>query len=96
MPRKRTKVIEMTAPGKKPITFKKGALKKQLGVAEGKPIPASKLAAAKRKISKARKTAAAKGKKMPPAVAKLSKRISFMEGVLKTGQRTAARRRSKR
>lgn len=42
MPKTRT----LRAPGKKPITFKEGALKAQLGVAPGKKIPAKKKAAA--------------------------------------------------
>jgi len=38
----------ITKKGKKPITFQKGGLHKSLGVPQGKPIPASKKAAALR------------------------------------------------
>ena len=38
--------VTMSAPGKKPISFKKGALHSQLGVPQGKPIPSSKKRAA--------------------------------------------------
>ncbi|MFX0132149.1 MAG: hypothetical protein ACFFDN_00755 [Candidatus Hodarchaeota archaeon] len=86
----------MSAPGKKPITFKKGALKRQLGVPAGKPIPAKKIAAAKTKIAKAKKVAAAKDTKLPAPIRQLSKRIAFMKGVLKTGRMTAARNRRRR
>ena len=40
------KTKTLKSPGKKPITFKEGALKQQLGVAKGKKIPAKKKAAA--------------------------------------------------
>ena len=43
---KRSKIVTMSAPGKKPITFKKGSLHRQLGVPEGEPIPESKKRAA--------------------------------------------------
>jgi hypothetical protein len=38
--------ITMAAPGKKPITFQRGALHAQLGVPAGQPIPPGKKAAA--------------------------------------------------
>jgi hypothetical protein len=34
------------APGKKPISFKKGGLHKSLGVPQGKPVPPAKMSAA--------------------------------------------------
>lgn len=56
----------LRAPGKKPITFKVGALKKQLGVKPGKKIPAKT------------KAAALSGKKGPLA----KKRALFAKNVL--------------
>lgn len=44
------KTITIRTVGKKPISFKKGALKQQLGVAPGKPIPKKKLTAAKKRV----------------------------------------------
>jgi len=38
--------VTIKKKGKRPITFKKGALKRQLGIPEDKPIPASKKKAA--------------------------------------------------
>jgi hypothetical protein len=43
---KKLGTVTMSAPGKKPIKFKKGALHRQLGVPEGEPIPAGKKQAA--------------------------------------------------
>ena len=40
------KRVTIHKSGKKPLSFKKGALHRQLGVPEGKPIPASKKRAA--------------------------------------------------
>jgi len=37
---------KITAPGKKPITFREGGLHASLGVPQGKPIPPSKMKAA--------------------------------------------------
>lgn len=40
------KTVLIKAKGKKPLRFKKGALHRQLGVPEGKPIPREKIEAA--------------------------------------------------
>ena len=71
--RKKTQTIK--APGKDPITFKKGGLHRSLGVPEGKPIPAKKVAAA------------ARGDYGPKA----AKQAQFAQGVLKQGRKTAAK-----
>lgn len=42
----KTKTLQPKKPGQKPITFKPGALHKELGVAAGKKIPAKKMAQA--------------------------------------------------
>jgi hypothetical protein len=68
------------AAGKKPISFQKGALHKQLGVAADKPIPAGKM------------DAAARGDFGPTA----QKRAQFAKNVLKQGQKTAAANRAKK
>jgi hypothetical protein len=39
----KSKKQTIKAPGKKPITFKKGGLHQSLGVPQGKPIPAGKM-----------------------------------------------------
>jgi len=44
---KKTTTIKGAA-GKPPVTFEKGGLHKSVGVPEGEPIPAAKMAAAKR------------------------------------------------
>lgn len=68
------------APGKKAVTFKKGALHKQLGIPADKPIPAGKMAAA------------ARGDFGPTA----QKRAQFAQNVLKQGRQTAAANRAKK
>lgn len=67
--------------GSKPMTFKKGALHRQLDVPEGEPIPAGK------------KRAALRGDYGPQA----KKRANFgFRGALKKGRQTAARKASRR
>jgi hypothetical protein len=66
------------APGKDPISFKKGGLHESLGVPQGKPIPAAKMAAALR------------GDKGPTA----QKQANFAKNVLGKGSKTAAKGRS--
>lgn len=66
------------APGKAPISFKKGGLHESLGVPQGKPIPAAKM------------NAAAAGKYGPKAKAQ----AQFARNVLAKGQKTAAKGRS--
>lgn len=63
--------------GKAPVSFEKGGLHRSLGVPEGQPIPAAKMAAAKA------------GKFGPLA----QKQANFAEGMLAAGQKTAARNR---
>lgn len=71
------KMVKIAAPGKKPLSFKKGALHAQLGVPAGKPIPASK------------KKAALSGKDGPLA----KKRAVFaFKGALKAGRKTAKKK----
>lgn len=65
-------------PGKKPVTIKKGALHRMLGVPEGQKIPGKKMAAAR---------AGQYGKLA-------QKRASFATGMLAAGRATANRRRS--
>lgn len=66
------KKVVIHAPGKKPLTFKGGALHSQLGVPAGKPIPPGKKKAAlagtygplaKKRANFAFKGALAKGRK---------------------------------
>lgn len=38
--------VSISAPGRKPLSFKRGALHAQLGVPQGQPIPPAKKAAA--------------------------------------------------
>lgn len=45
---RRGNTVRITAKGKKPITFERGALHRALGVPQGQPIPASKRQAALR------------------------------------------------
>ena len=59
--------------GQKPVTFKEGALHRQLGVPAGQKIPSSKMAAAKRGDY--------------GALAK--KRANFATGMLAAGRKTA-------
>lgn len=67
MAKKKTMERILEAPSKKPIKFKKGALHAELGVQQGKKIPAKKMAAA------------ASGKLGPKA----KKRAIFAKNVLK-------------
>lgn len=64
---------------KKPVSFNKGGLHKSLGVPEGQPIPAAKLAAAKA------------GKYGPLA----KKQADFAAGMLAAGRKTASKNRKK-
>lgn len=68
----------ISAPGKAPISFKKGGLHQSLGVPQGKPIPAAKMAAAQA------------GKYGPQAKAQ----ADFAVNVLAKGRQTAAKGRS--
>ncbi len=78
---KKGKKVTMRAKGKKPITFKKGALHEQLGVPAGEPIPASK------------KRAALSGKRGPLA----KKRATFaFKGALAAGRKKSKRRGGKK
>jgi hypothetical protein len=71
------KTVTIAAKGKEPMTFKKGALHAQLGVAQDEPIPAEK------------REAALAGKYGSLA----KKRANFgFRGALAAGRRTAARR----
>ncbi len=71
------KTVTMRKKGARPMTFKKGALHRQLGVPEGQPIPAAK------------REAALSGKL--GALAK--KRATFgFKGALKAGRATRTRR----
>lgn len=80
-PRRKLARVTITKKGQKPITFKKGALHRQLGVPEGQPIPAAK------------KRAALAGKLGPLA----KKRAEFaFKGALKAGRTTAIRHRALR
>lgn len=75
--RKAGGTIIISAPGKKPIRFKRGALHEQLGVPQGQKIPASK------------KAAALAGRLGPLA----KKRANFaFRGALSAGRRTARRK----
>lgn len=67
------------APGKTPISFKKGGLHQSLGVPAGKPIPPGKMADA------------LAGKNGPKAAAQ----ARFAQNVLKPGQKTAAKNRGR-
>lgn len=65
--------ISSEKKGQKPVTFKEGALHRQLGVPEGEKIPPSKMSAAKRgdygKLAQ--------------------KRANFATGMLAKGRKTA-------
>jgi hypothetical protein len=67
------------SPGKKPISFTKGGLHRSVGVPQGQPIPAAKMAAAKA------------GKFGPLA----QKQANMAAGLLAAGRKTAAKNRSK-
>lgn len=70
-----TKKVTIKSPGKKAMTFNKGALHRQLGVKEGDKIPASK------------KQAALRGDYGPLA----KKRAEFaFKGALAAGRKTAS------
>lgn len=73
------KTTTMKADGKKPITFEKGGLHRSLGVPQGQPIPAKKVAAA------------ARGDFGPKA----KQQAAFAQNVLKQGRKTAAKNRGK-
>jgi hypothetical protein len=75
------KTVTMRAKGKKPISFKKGALHRALGVPEGKPIPPGK------------KQAALAGKYGPKA----KKQANFgFKGALAAGRKTVAKKAKKK
>ena len=75
MPRKK-KTLTLKARGKKPVTFRKGALHRALGVPEGKPIPPGK------------KKAALEGR-YGPRVKKMA--VAAFKGILKKGRQTASK-----
>lgn len=70
------KTVTIKSKGRKPLTFKKGALHRELGVPAGQKIPASKMAAA------------LAGKDGTLA----KKRATFAKEVLAKGRRTANRK----
>jgi hypothetical protein len=74
-----TKKQTIKSPGKKPISFSKGGLHRSVGVPQGQPIPAAKMAAAKA------------GKYGPLA----AKQANMATGLLAAGRKTAAKNRSK-
>lgn len=65
--------------GAKPVTFRKGGLHRSLGVPQGQPIPAAKMAAAKA------------GQYGPTA----QKQANFASGMLAAGRKTAAKNKKK-
>jgi hypothetical protein len=71
------KTVTIAAKGKEPMTFKKGALHAQLGIAQDEPIPAEK------------KREALSGKL--GGLAKRRAQFAF-KGALAAGRRTASRR----
>src|SRR5262245_50544837 len=77
MARKKKTVTIAGSTTQAPVTFKHGALHRQLGVPQDEKIPASKMAAAKR------------GDYGPLA----AKRAHFADNMLKAGRKTAAKRR---
>ncbi len=78
---RKKKTVTIKKRGKKPITFRKGALHRALGVPEDKPIPPGK------------KRAALAGKYGP----KVKKMATFaFKGALKKGRQTAAKKRRTR
>lgn len=66
--------------GKKPVSFQPGGLHESLGVPQGQPIPAAKMAAAKA------------GKFGPKA----QKQADFATGMLAAGRKTAAKNRARK
>lgn len=81
MARKRLSRVTLRKKGRRPISFKKGALHRELGVAEGEPIPESK------------KRAALSGRDGPLA----KKRATFaFKGALAAGRATRKRGRGRR
>lgn len=74
---RKPKTTTMRAPGKEPITFRRGALHRALGVPENQPIPAGK------------KQAALAGR-YGPKVKRMA--VFAFKGPLATGRRTAAKR----
>jgi|GEM_PF-3050484 len=77
----KVKKVTIKAKGKKPLTFREGALHRALGVPEGKPIPPGK------------KRDALAGR-YGPKVKKMA--VFAFKGALAEGRRTAGRNRSKR
>lgn len=73
------KTEKISAPGKDPITFKKGGLHESLGVPADKPIPKAKMAAA------------AAGKMGPKA----QQQANFAQNVLAAGRTTAGKNKRK-
>ena len=73
------KTTTMKAPGKSPISFRKGGLHQSTGTPAGQPIPAGKM------------QKALSGKLGPKA----KKQALFAKNVLGQGQRTAAKNRKK-
>lgn len=71
--KKKTETIGPEKKGQGKVTFQKGGLHKSVGVPEGKKIPASKMAAAK------------KGEYGPKA----KKQATMAQGMLAKGRRTA-------
>lgn len=72
---KSAKTETLSAPGKDPITFKKGGLHQSTGTPAGKPIP------------KAKMQQALAGKLGPKA----KQQANFAKNVLATGQKTATK-----
>lgn len=71
------KTFTLKKPGKKPATFRKGALHRILGVPEDKPIPPGK------------KKDALAGKYGPKAK---QMAVNAFKGILKTGRETSKKR----
>ena len=81
MVRKATKRVTIKKKGKKPLSFRQGALHRALGVPEGQPIPSSK------------KRAALAGR----YGAKVKKMAVFaFRGALAAGRKTASKKRRRR
>jgi len=76
-----TKRVTIRKKGRKPITFRKGALHRALGVPQGKPIPAGK------------KRAALAGR-YGPKVKRMA--VFAFRGALAKGRKTAKRKRRRR
>jgi len=73
--------VTIKKAGKKPLTFKKGALHRALGVPEGEPIPAGK-------------KAAALAGRYGPKVEKMA--VFAFRGALAAGRKTVAKGRKKK